>query len=440
MALTLLIAILLLGLGLFTGQAPFTALGFFVLAVDVLNRVWLSRVMQRLKFLRLHENHAFLGDTVTVRLKIENSSNLPLPWLTLEERVPTQLALEGEMRKNWVLTLPGNGKQELTYQLRAVKRGRYRLGPLEGSGGTIYPESNDLAGEPLTWSLTSFLTVYPLIVPLEKLGLPSRLPQGNIRSNRSLLPDPSLFAGVHDYVPGDDPRHINWTSSARTGRLQVKEFDRSQLIPLAIFLDLDRESYARSTSWLASECAVSVAASLANYAVNLGQQVGLYTNGRDPFVDNPDGLTELEFNAQRFKKGAAWFAANDSNNNEAGEFEKHSDIKLPPHSGTGQLTLLLETLARVQLWNAKQPLYHLMNRWSSDLGWGATVAVIAPHPTPELVGAMVRLRKIGFAVFSVFTEEAYGVGHSAAVRAMGFTSFDVTHPEELNAGRAATFR
>lgn len=440
MAFTLIIGIGLLILGLLTGQAPFTALGIFVLLVDLLNRFWLRRVMRSLKFLRLHEDHAFLGDTVIVRLKIQNTSNLPLPWLALEERVPTQLALEGEGRKNWVLNLPGNHTEELTYELRAVKRGRYRLGPLEGSGGTIYPESSELSGEPLTWNLTSFLTVYPLIVPLERLGLPSRLPQGNIRSNRSLLPDPSLFAGVHDYVPGDDPRHINWSSSARTGRLQVKEFDRSQLIPLAIFLDLDRESYMRSSSWLASECGVAVAASLANYAARLGQQVGLYTNGRDPFVDNPEGLTEIEANVRSFKKGGVWYAPNDSNENKAEEDEKHADIKLPPHSGTGQLTLLLETLARVQLWNAKQSLPALMSRWSSELSWGATVAVIAPRPTPELVGAMVRLRKIGFAVFSVFTEESYNVAHSAAVRAMGFTSFDVTHPEELNAGRTATSR
>jgi hypothetical protein len=49
---------------------------------------------------------------------------------------------------------------------------------------------------------------------------------------------------------------------------------------------------------------------------------------------------------------------------------------------------------------------------------------------------MVRLRKSGFAVFSVFTEEAYGSarvnGNSAAVKALGFTSFDAINPEELN--------
>jgi hypothetical protein len=33
------------------------------------------------------------------------------------------------------------------------------------------------------------------------------------------------FASHHEYVPGDDPRHINWKLYARQHRLYVKEFD-----------------------------------------------------------------------------------------------------------------------------------------------------------------------------------------------------------------------
>lgn len=439
MTVILVTAITLLLLGLFFGLSPFLALGFFLLAVHLLNRFWLERVLHRLNLTRHHESHAFLGDIVKVRLQVENQSNLPIPWLLLEERLPTQLAAEG--RKTWVLSMSSHEKRELDYNLRAIKRGRYKLGPLDGSAGTIYPESSDLAGDNLNWNLSSFLTVYPLIVPLERLGLPSRLPQGNIKASRSLLPDATRFAGVRDYAAGDDPRHINWASSARLGRLQVKEYDRTQMLPLAIFLELGRASYDRSSSWLASECAISVAASLANYAVRLGQSVGLYTNGRDPYLDNPEGLNEVEMVTKKFQRADQWYAAPVKPvgaANQEKEPEVHTDIKLAPHTGNGQLTAILETLARTQLWEANALLYNLMNRWSSELSWGATVAVVAPKPSPELVNSMLRLRKGGFAVFSVFTEEAYGPaqlsGYSATVRALGFTSFDATNPEELNAG------
>ncbi len=440
MALILLTGISLLALGLMFGIGPFLALGYFLLAVHLLNRLWLERVVKRLSFNRRHESHAFLGDIVKVTLTVENRSNLPLPWLTIEEQLPNQLAPEG--RATWLVSLSQNEKRDLSYLLRAIKRGRYRLGPLEGSAGTIFPEGQDIAGNALRWSITSFLTVYPLIVPLEKLGLPSRLPTGNLKANRSLLPDASRFAGVRDYVAGDDPRHINWSSSARLGRLQTKQYDRTQLLPLAIFLELGRSSYDRSSSWLASECAVSVAASLANYAVRLGQSVGLYTNGHDSYIDNPDGLSMSELMAQLRQQNKKWYTDKTAADRggvrpfNPNEPPPHTDIKIAPRAGNGQLSAILETLARIQLWEAPVPLHKLVNRWTGDLTWGATVAVIAPKPSPELIAAMVRLRKGGYAVFSVFTEEAYGsnrlTGYSAALKGLGFVSFDATNPEELN--------
>jgi uncharacterized protein (DUF58 family) len=452
MAVILLIAIVLLVIGIWGGIAPFLALGYFLLAVHLLNRFWLNRVLKQLSLKRKHETRAFLGDRVKITLQIENRSNLPLPWLYIEESLPTQLAHEG--RNFWLISLTAHEKRDLVYELRAIRRGRYRLGPLEGSAGTIYPESNNLTGDSLDWGLSTHLTIYPLIVPLERLGLPSRLPQGNIKASRSLLPDQSRFAGVRDYSAGDDPRHINWSSSARLGKLQVKEYDRTQMLPLAVFLDLDRASYERSSSWLASECAIAVAASLANYAINLGQTVGLYTNGHDPFIENPEGLTITELLARRrAQNGTAWYTgvipspalaadklngakAEPDNSEEVGQPLTHIDVKLPPHNGNGHLTAMLETLARIQLWEAEASLPKLINRWMGDLSWGATVAIIAPKPSPDLVNGMIRLRKSGFAVFSVFTEEAYGLarvnGNSAAVKALGFTSFDAINPEELN--------
>ena len=46
------------------------------------------------------------------------------------------------------------------------------------------------------------------------------------------------FGGHRDYVPGDDPRHINWKLYARQHRLYVKEFDGDTNLNLYVLLDV----------------------------------------------------------------------------------------------------------------------------------------------------------------------------------------------------------
>jgi uncharacterized protein (DUF58 family) len=46
------------------------------------------------------------------------------------------------------------------------------------------------------------------------------------------------FADHRDYVPGDDPRYIDWNAYVRLERLAVKEFSREEEIPLRLLLDV----------------------------------------------------------------------------------------------------------------------------------------------------------------------------------------------------------
>jgi uncharacterized protein (DUF58 family) len=45
------------------------------------------------------------------------------------------------------------------------------------------------------------------------------------------------FADHRPYTPGDDPRHIDWPAFARSGRLHVKEFERSDEYSVALVVD-----------------------------------------------------------------------------------------------------------------------------------------------------------------------------------------------------------
>ncbi|MFN8168378.1 MAG: DUF58 domain-containing protein [Candidatus Nanopelagicales bacterium] len=74
------------------------------------------------------------------------------------------------------------------------------------------------------------------------------------------------FHTLRDYVPGDDRRFVHWRTSARTGKLMVRQFVDTRRSHAAIALDLDPASYEPSSTDPESEefeLAVSVAASLA---------------------------------------------------------------------------------------------------------------------------------------------------------------------------------
>ncbi len=87
-------------------------------------------------------------------------------------------------------------------------------------------------------------------------------------------------AGVRDYVPGDSFNRIHWLSTARTGRLIVKEFELDPSADIWIVLDLERR-VQQSALWRerrpdqpevrtpasTEEYAVTAAASLARYFI-----------------------------------------------------------------------------------------------------------------------------------------------------------------------------
>lgn len=74
----------------------------------------------------------------------------------------------------------------------------------------------------------------------------------------TLSPSDIAFHSLRDYAPGDDRRHVHWPSTARTGRLIVREFEQTRRSEHLVILDLRSDSYDGTE---AAELAISMAAS-----------------------------------------------------------------------------------------------------------------------------------------------------------------------------------
>jgi uncharacterized protein (DUF58 family) len=82
------------------------------------------------------------------------------------------------------------------------------------------------------------------------------------------------FEEVRQYVPGDDPRSIDWRVTARRGRPHTKLYREERERPVWLLVDLNPTMYFGSRVQLKSTLAVRAAALLAWVAAHGGDRVG----------------------------------------------------------------------------------------------------------------------------------------------------------------------
>lgn len=85
----------------------------------------------------------------------------------------------------------------------------------------------------------------------------------------------TTFSRLREYVPGDDPRHIDWKSTARHGRLVSREYSVEQGQTVMIAVDAGRMMTQLAGDRPRFEYAVSAALTLADVAASSGDRVGL---------------------------------------------------------------------------------------------------------------------------------------------------------------------
>jgi uncharacterized protein (DUF58 family) len=124
------------------------------------------------------------------------------------------------------------------YMLPSVPRGRYRFAGaraiFEDPFGLFHAESP--AGGRAT------LLVYPRLVELERLF--SEAGGTSLEGGRLLLQRTSGFElhSVRDYAEGESLRKVHWRTTARRGRLMVKELEDAPHDEVAVLLDANRQA------------------------------------------------------------------------------------------------------------------------------------------------------------------------------------------------------
>jgi len=95
------------------------------------------------------------------------------------------------------------------------------------------------------------------------------------------------FAEYRKYVPGDDPRHLDWRVLARTDRYYMKEFEADTNLRCAMVLDASGSMAYVGAHGSKLDFARRLAATLAYLLIQQGDAVGLTLAQRNGEIDIP---------------------------------------------------------------------------------------------------------------------------------------------------------
>jgi uncharacterized protein (DUF58 family) len=213
---------------------------------------------------------ASLGESEQVTLTLENSGRLGR-WLQVQDDVPDHFATEPP---SFRLRVPPRALSEVEYKMTPHRRGSYllrRVHVLASSQLGLWQRALKLPCE-------SVVRVYPDVKQIARyaiLARRDRLSAIGVRRSRRLGTD-NEFERLRDYIEGDEPRTIDWRSTARRRKLTVRAYQANQSQRVIFLIDAGRMMAGDVGEGLSPlDHAFNAMLLLAHVALVRGDQVGL---------------------------------------------------------------------------------------------------------------------------------------------------------------------
>ncbi|HEY80235.1 MAG TPA: DUF58 domain-containing protein [Anaerolineae bacterium] len=219
-------------LALITGRDLLYNTFYFMTLALVGSWLWAKQNLRGLEIKRrVRTPRSQVGRFVEETIEVANQSWLSKLWVEIRD----ESDLSGHRASRVLISLGRRQTRIWTVKTLALRRGRYRLGPITLRSGDplgIFELRKPIPGE-------KPVLIYPAAYDIPGFRLPpGHLPGGKIAHYRTHYLTTNV-ATVRDYVPGDSYNRIHWPSTARTGRLMVKEFELDPTSDVWLLLDLD---------------------------------------------------------------------------------------------------------------------------------------------------------------------------------------------------------
>ncbi len=319
------------------------------------------------------------GDHVELIEEIANEKLSPVPWLRVESRISKNLGFirqsavdltSDEQHHRSVFFLGPYKRIRRRHHITCLKRGYYNLNSVTLTSGDLL----GLYSQSRQKDLHAELVVYPAFLDPESIVVPSHRWQGDVLVRRWIQPDPFLVNGIREYRQGDAIRDVHWAATARTGALQVKTHDYTASPKIMLLLNVqlreDQWGELNEEQRETIEYGLSMAATLAAWAIEHGVETGFSSNGQ--LVGDETGET----------------------------------IYIPPRNSQEHLSVLLDTMARMRI-RRQSSMQAFMEELQGRALRDMDIVVISPYWSDLLEDRAQRLRAMGNAVTYLPAERRY---------------------------------
>jgi uncharacterized protein (DUF58 family) len=212
-----------------------------------------------------------LGEREDVTVVVENSAAAGL-MARISDHAPAELTpqpreVEGHFDQS--------GGLKLTYQTASPKRGAYRFGPVD----LRVWRAEGWWRRQVRLQHPDEVAVFPNVVAIKRVQLTLRRGLRAMAGMRRARPPgaSTAFAGLRDYVRGDDFRRVSWSATARRDRPVVVEVEAERGQQVMIAVDCGRLMTAPAGDLDKLDHAVNAALMLAWVAQAYGDRIGLMT-------------------------------------------------------------------------------------------------------------------------------------------------------------------
>jgi uncharacterized protein (DUF58 family) len=366
-------ALLLIVAGALLGAAGLLVAGVLAGLVVGLRSLWARFGLRSLVYERHLATHRVVwGERTELDLVVRNAKALPLPWLQVDDLVSSEAEIIGArlepsvsqgfdvLRGTWSV----GWYERVTRRLHIAgsRRGTYRFLSAELRVAGLFASATRTELRPLP----DTYRVIPRLLAVRSVAIRQSPIEGAARATRGLHEEPSLFAGVRPYQPGDQLRRIHWKATARLGRTVSRRYDPARERELLLAVDIqtwpgDYWMLNWEEDLVEGLCVAALA--LARRHVEDGVAVGLVVNA---FTARPQPTAFV-----------------------------------PPSAAPSQVALIADVLAGVSPF-ASLPFHHLLAGLAQRASQGTSVLALS---TQDPRGFLAVLRRLG--------AQGYVVSHAA---------------------------
>lgn len=269
------LGVLMLVLGFALGYPTLVVIGFGCLLILIMGLLLLGRRPGGQLSREISPEQLTRGERVGVQLRAGNRGLTPIGAVDVIDRVAGK---DVELR---LPAVPPRGEATISYSFLTRRRGELQFGP-------VRLERRDPFGLFLRereFGEIRTALVHPRVLPMSasRSGRIQGMEGGS--ADRDVLGS-NQFSTLRDYVIGDELRQVHWRSSARVGKLMVKQLVDNPLPRALLVLDTDPAAYPANAGGVEfGEEAVDVAASLCAALVAEGLPVTLRYGASDTVIE-----------------------------------------------------------------------------------------------------------------------------------------------------------